>query len=58
MYFQIVIQMEEVEVFVDVLEEDKGKGEITYKSSPFYLRIFYFYVKLCTVKGEIYVRSH
>ena len=34
MYFQTVIQMEEVEVFVDVLEEDKGKGEITYKSSP------------------------
>ena len=34
MYFQTVIQMVEVEVFVDVLEEDKGKGEITYKRSP------------------------
>lgn len=41
--------MEEVEVFVDVLEEDKGKGEITYKSSPFYLHIYYFYVKLRNV---------
>lgn len=50
--------MEEAEVSVDVLEEDKEKGEITYKSSPFNLHIFYFYVKLCKVKGEIYVRSH
>ena len=57
MYFQI-IQIEEVEVSVDVLEEDKEKGEITYKSSPFNLHIFYFYVKLCKVKGENYVRSH
>lgn len=50
--------MEEMEASVDVLEEDKGKGEITYKSSPFYLHISYFYVKLCKVKGENYVRSH
>ena len=35
--------MEEQETSVDVLEEDKRKGE---KNSPFNLRIFKFYVKL------------
>lgn len=50
MYFLIVIQMEEQEVFVDALEEDKARifnGE-QIKSSllSFYLRDLNIYAKL------------